>query len=118
MNATATSDTEITAELTNIVKVNTTIANYFRDTTEEALRDLRAALRLIPAGNAERDEVLQKIDELLKVPKDDPSWLDRIKKFTGDGAKIVGNLAKVAAPVATAWNIVAPFFGAPQIPMK
>jgi hypothetical protein len=99
------------------VTVHVTVGNYFQDRTTEALLGLKATLNLAPADLPERDELLQKLAQVTAVPKDDPSWLEKMKTFTGDAQKIVGNIAKIAAPVASAWNMLAPLFGMPALPI-
>ena len=105
------------ADIKNKVDVNISIVNEFESHTREALTRLRDAIKKAPVTDTARDEILKKIDDVMATPSGETGFFDKFKKFTATSADIVGNIAKVAGPVATAWNLFGPFFGLPLIPV-
>jgi hypothetical protein len=112
---------KLTAELAATVKtridLKTTIIVEFEDHTRKALNDLRAAIAAAPADTPQRNTALAEIDKVIGSDAHEEGFFERFKQFCATSADIVGNVAKAVGPVATAWNVVAPFFGLPRVPL-
>lgn len=113
VNATTTTIVDVKSR----VDVQVTLINSFEDRTRQALGDLRAAVAAAPADAAARAEALAAIDKVLAPEPHDGGFFDRFKRFCSDSAEVIGDIAKVAGPVAIAWNVAAPFFGLPVLPL-
>ncbi len=108
---------ELTSTLTSKIDIRTTIVNEFRDRTHSALDGLRKAMIDAPIDDEKRRAAIKDLDEVFAPHADPDGFLDRLKGFCGKSAGIVGDIAKVARPVATAWNVFAPLLGWPALPV-
>jgi hypothetical protein len=116
---TQTSIVESTAQsqLQSRIDIQVSLVNEFEDRTRHALNDLRAAIEAAPADEKARKAVLTELEKVIAGPAHETGFFDRFKRFSSNSAEVIANMAKVAAPVATAWNIFAPFFGLPVLPL-
>jgi hypothetical protein len=113
------------ADITNInsnnlqatLDVKLTIINEFEDRTRAALNDLRKAIKAAPIDELRRKAAIGALDDIISTPEHETGFFEKFKKFTKDGAEIVTDIAKAVAPVARAWNVFAPFFGLPVLPL-
>jgi tetratricopeptide (TPR) repeat protein len=103
--------------LSSAVEVNVTIVKEIEDHTRTALNDLKAAIEAAPADEEQKKRAFAAIDSLTSIPLHDSGFFGKLKKVAKDSADIVADIAKVAGPVATAWNVFAPFFGLPILPL-
>lgn len=106
-----------TAQIQNRIDIQISLINEFEDRTRDALTRLRDAIRDAPVDEKTRKEVLEKIDAVTSTPKHEGGFFAKFNDFAANSAAIVENVAKVAGPVAVAWNLFAPFFGMPAIPI-